>query len=114
MLRYLHRCGQPKGASEIAAALSVSIAQVRYHLHALESYETIKEAGAGRGSPLYESAVSENAEILALLESFEPTMKTRIGKLLRKAAAKTRKAAQTLSRLTTTREGRWSSSEPPP
>lgn len=72
MLRHLHRCGQPKGASEIAAVLGEPTSQIRYHLRALKSYGTATQAdpvGDEDGPLMYESAVSENAEILALLEA---------------------------------------------
>jgi hypothetical protein len=72
MLRYLHRCGEPKEDLEIQSALGVPIAQARYHLHALESYGTIREVGSDSGEMdprLYESTVSDNAEILAMLEA---------------------------------------------
>lgn len=72
-LRYLHRCGEPKGAPEVATALDEPISQIRYHLRALESYGTTREVGPspGEDSPMHESAVSEHAEILALLEAAE-------------------------------------------
>jgi DNA-binding transcriptional ArsR family regulator len=74
LLRHLHRCGQPKGASELAAALGEPISQIRYHLRALKSYGTARQVapvGYEDGSSMYESAVSENTEILALLEATE-------------------------------------------
>jgi DNA-binding transcriptional ArsR family regulator len=74
MLRHLHRCVQPKGASEIATALGEPIPQIRYHLRALKSYGTATQTdpvGDEDGPSMYESAVSENAEILALLEATE-------------------------------------------
>ena len=74
ILRYLHRCGEPKGAADVATALNEPTSQSRYHLKALESFRTTREAGQGPGegnSPLYESAVSEDVEILALLEGTE-------------------------------------------
>jgi DNA-binding transcriptional ArsR family regulator len=73
ILRYLHSCGEPRGASEVAAALDESISQIKYHLRTLKSFTTIKEAGFAPvgDSPLYESTVSANAEVLALLEANE-------------------------------------------
>jgi len=58
----------------VAAALDEPTPQIRYHLRALQSYGTATEADPGRNEndpPMYESAVSENAEILALLEATE-------------------------------------------
>jgi hypothetical protein len=74
MLRYLHRCGEPKGAPEVARALDAPVAQIRYHLLALESYRATKVTGPARGeknSQLYESAVSEDVEILGRLRATE-------------------------------------------
>lgn len=74
ILRFLHRSSKPKGACEVAKALEEPVAQIRYHLHALAIYGTTKEAGSGRdeeNSQLYESGVSENDEILGLLEATE-------------------------------------------
>ena len=57
----------------MAKALGVPIAQIRYHLRALESYGTTREVAPSSGGDLlrHESAVSEHAEILALLEASE-------------------------------------------
>jgi hypothetical protein len=74
ILRDLHRCSQPKGAPEVAKTLDESEPQIRYHLLALEHYGTAQEAGSERSekdSRLYESAVSENPEVLGLLEATE-------------------------------------------
>lgn len=71
ILRYLHRCGEPRGLREVAAALGEEFALINYHLKSLANFGTISEAGTtpGRGSLLYESTVSENPEALALLEA---------------------------------------------
>lgn len=72
ILRYLHRCGEPKGASEVAKALDQPISQISYHLKALESDGTTREVGPASGDSLtYESAVKENDEVLELLETTE-------------------------------------------
>jgi predicted transcriptional regulator len=73
ILRYLHRCGEPKGAHEVAEALGEGVSQVKYHLRSLENYGTTMEAGTTPEGDalLYESAVSEDAEVLALLEAYE-------------------------------------------
>lgn len=58
----------------MAKVLDEPAPQIRYHLLALERYGTTKEAGPDRGeknSQLYESAVSEDPEILGLLEATE-------------------------------------------
>jgi hypothetical protein len=70
ILRYLHRCEEPKGAREVATALPETLTQVSYHLRTLASHRTIREAGlASDGGALYESAVSDNPEVLALLKT---------------------------------------------
>ncbi len=73
ILRYLHCCGEPKGPHEVAAALDEPFSHIKYHLKSLAAFKTIRETGlASDGdSPLYESAVSDNAEVLALLEASE-------------------------------------------
>lgn len=71
ILRYLHRCAEPKGLREVAAALDAEIPQTNYHLNSLASFKTIRKAGLASkaDSVRYESAVSENPEVLALLEA---------------------------------------------
>ena len=72
VLRYLHRCDEPKGAPEVAKALGQPISQVTYHLRTLESDGTIREVGLASGESLtYESVVKENDEVLELLEATE-------------------------------------------
>lgn len=72
ILRYLHRCGEPKGGSEVAKALDQPTSQIAYHLKALESDGTTREVGpASADSLTYESAVKENDEVLELLEATE-------------------------------------------
>lgn len=74
ILRYLHRCDEPKGASEVAKALDQPISQISYHLKALESDGTTREVvPTFEGDPpIHESAVSDNDEVLELLETTEP------------------------------------------
>lgn len=71
ILRYLHRCGEPKGLREVTAALGEAFPQINYHLKSLANFGTLSGAGTtpGGGSQLYESTVSENPEALALLEA---------------------------------------------
>jgi DNA-binding transcriptional ArsR family regulator len=70
ILRYLHRCEEPRGAREVATALPEALTQISYHLRALASHGTTREAGvAAEGGALYESAVSDNPEVLALLKA---------------------------------------------
>jgi DNA-binding transcriptional ArsR family regulator len=72
ILRYLHRCDEPKNASEVAKALDQPISQISYHLKALESDGTTREVGPASGdSPTYESSVKEDDEVLELLEATE-------------------------------------------
>lgn len=72
ILRYLHICGEPKGASEVAKALDQPISQISYHLKVLESDGTIREVGLSKqDSQMHESAVNENDEVLELLETTE-------------------------------------------
>ena len=73
IMRYLHSWGQPKGAREVALALDESFSQIKYHLNSLAAFKTITEAGLtpDGDAPLYESAVSDNAEVMALLEADE-------------------------------------------
>lgn len=71
ILRYLHSDVGPQGTREVANALGQELAQINYHLKSLLSYGTIRETSPalGVGSCLYESAVSENPEVLALLDA---------------------------------------------
>lgn len=57
----------------MAKALGEPISQISYHLRALESYGTTREVVPVPGEDLlmHESAVSEHAEILTLLEATE-------------------------------------------
>lgn len=58
----------------MAKALDERAPQIRYHLLALARYGTTQEAGPERGeenSQLYESAVSQDPEVLKLLEATE-------------------------------------------
>lgn len=73
ILRYLHRCGEPREPLDVATALEEALSRISYHLRSLASYGTSKEAGptAKGDSLLYESAVSENADVLTLLEATE-------------------------------------------
>lgn len=73
ILRYLHRCDEPRGPSELATALSEPIAQVSYHLTALKNYGTTREMGPapGQDALMHESAVREDDEILKLLDNTE-------------------------------------------
>jgi DNA-binding transcriptional ArsR family regulator len=73
ILRHLHRCGEPLGPREVEAALGDGLSQIAYHLKTLTSYGTTREAGLAPDgdSLLYESAVSENADVLALLAATE-------------------------------------------
>jgi hypothetical protein len=73
ILRRLHRCSEPSGPREVQAALGEGLLQIAYHLKTLASYGTTREAGPAPGGDLmlYESAVAENAEVLALLGATE-------------------------------------------
>jgi DNA-binding transcriptional ArsR family regulator len=73
ILRYLHRCNEPQSPSEIATELGDPVSQIDYHLKTLQSYEITRKA---QPSPeididMYESAVRDNAEVLALLRATE-------------------------------------------
>jgi DNA-binding transcriptional ArsR family regulator len=73
ILRHLHRLGEPRGALELAAGLGEGPSQITYHLKTLASQRAIREAGPAPGgrSPLYESAIDEHSDVLALLEATE-------------------------------------------
>jgi DNA-binding transcriptional ArsR family regulator len=70
ILRRLHRTGEATGAIEMAADMGLDLSRVNYHMTVLASRGATQEAGlsAEGGGPLYESAVAEDPEILALLK----------------------------------------------
>jgi hypothetical protein len=70
ILRYMHEIGEPVGTPRVADAFEERTPQIKYHLLTLAKFRVIEEAGAGGEgiSQLYESAVSDDARVLAELE----------------------------------------------
>jgi len=70
VLRFMHKTVTPVGALQVAEALEQRVPQVRYHMLTLAKFKVIAEVGVGSDgvSPLYESAVTGNARVLAELE----------------------------------------------